>query len=216
MTRHSHEDAIDKRRFEQLLKITYELKDPFDLQCRFVLIAAGRLGLRAGEITHIQEDWIDWGERIIHIPSYDPCECGACRSASRQSAACLEDSTFKEQLAQRWKPKTDNSARAVPFGFDDDVVEVLEEFFFCYDGYPASRSSINRRVDRVLEATGMPTEMCYPHALRATAATHHAYRGLPAAALQSLFGWADLETAMKYIRLSGGATAQALEDAHSD
>lgn len=31
------------------------------------------------------------------------------------------------------------------------------------------------------------------------------------AALQSMFGWAQLSTAQKYVRLSGGATQQALE-----
>lgn len=54
----------------------------------------------------------------------------------------------------------------------------------------------------------------YPHALRATAATYHAYNGLPAIALQNLMGWADLETAQKYLRKSAGATEKALEEIH--
>jgi len=44
---------------------------------------------------------------------------------------------------------------------------------------------------------------------------HHAYKGLPAPALQNLFGWTDLETAQKYVRLSGGKTRDALNKVHS-
>jgi site-specific recombinase XerD len=54
----------------------------------------------------------------------------------------------------------------------------------------------------------------YPHALRATAATFHAYRGLDPVPLQALIGWSCLSTAQKYIRLSGGTTAKALNDIH--
>lgn len=60
----------------------------------------------------------------------------------------------------------------------------------------------------------MPEDKCYPHSLRATAASFHAYKGVPSAALQDLFGWAQLSTAQKYLRLSGGATANALRDVH--
>lgn len=75
---------------------------------------------------------------------------------------------------------------------------------------------MNRRVDRVAEAAGLDPSSVYPHALRATAATYHAYQGLPAAALQSMFGWGRLDVAQKYLRLSGSATADALEKAHAD
>lgn len=54
----------------------------------------------------------------------------------------------------------------------------------------------------------------YPHALRATAATYHSYRGLPPSALQSFMGWADLSVANKYVRLTGEQTAMALRETH--
>lgn len=79
---------------------------------------------------------------------------------------------------------------------------------------PASRVSINRRVDRVAEEMGYPTERVYPHSLRATAATWHAYSSLPPTALQALMGWSKLSVAQKYIRLSGEQTAQSLREAH--
>jgi len=62
----------------------------------------------------------------------------------------------------------------------------------------------------------MKSDEVYPHALRATAGTHHAYRGLSTIALQSLMGWEQIDTARKYLRVSGGATAKALEDVYGD
>ena len=90
----------------------------------------------------------------------------------------------------------------------------MEMFFETRDVYPHSRVSINRRVDRVAEAAGIDPSSVYPHALRATAASFHAYRGLTAVPLQSMMGWRQLSTAQKYIRKSGGATAKALRDVH--
>jgi site-specific recombinase XerD len=38
----------------------------------------------------------------------------------------------------------------------------------------------------------------YPHCLRATAASYHAYKGVAPVPLQVLMGWSDLATAQKY------------------
>ncbi|WP_345779778.1 site-specific integrase [Halosolutus halophilus] len=54
----------------------------------------------------------------------------------------------------------------------------------------------------------------YPHCLRATAASYHAYQGVAPVPLQALMGWSNLATAQKYIRISGTATADALWQAH--
>jgi len=223
MTQHSHERALSESEFERVLEATHELSDPFDVQCRFVLIAGGRLGMRAGEICHFRQEWIDWDTYQIHIPSFDPCDkgrdggpCGYCKKRARSAVRHHDDLKFETALDQRWNPKTPNSARAIPFDFDERVQDVVEEFTFRYDRYPASRASINRRVDRMMEAAGYRKSKCAPHPLRATAATYMAYRGLPGPALQALFGWSKLGTANKYLRLSGGATQKALYDAHAD
>jgi len=71
--------------------------------------------------------------------------------------------------------------------------------------------SVNRRVRQAKDKTDLEKRI-YPHALRATAATYHAYQGLPPLALQNLMGWSNLETAQKYLRKSAGATAKALND----
>lgn len=221
MPRHAHQDAVDEQTFERLLRAARKLDDPYDKECRLILMLGGRLGFRAGEITHLRSEWVDWKHQQIQIPAYDPCDhgkgggvCGYCRKQARARAEKDEDVTLEDAIEGRWSPKTRHSVRTVPFGFDDRIVELMEEWFFHAEGWPRSRCSINRRVDRVAEEAGVGADSLYPHALRATAATYHAYQGVPVAALQSLFGWSQLSTAQKYVRLTGGATRQALEQAH--
>lgn len=219
MVRHSHMDALDEASYDRLVASTDKLDAPFDAECLAILVLAGRLGLRAGEIAHMTRDWLDTERKVIAIPHYDNCTkgvdggaCGYCRKRAYETVEA-HDVTFEEALELRWEPKTPNSARAVPYDFDPFVEIVVEEFFSEYEAWPRSRVSINRRVDRLQEAAGYDDRL-YPHALRATAATFHAYRSVAPVALQSLFGWEDLATARKYIRLSGEATAKALREAH--
>lgn len=223
MVRHSREDAITEKQFDGLYRAADRLGEPYRLDCLFVLMVAGRLGLRAGELCHVDESWINWERRQIEIPTIDPCTlgkdggvCGYCRDRAASAVECDEDLTMDEAIAERWEPKTQNGARAVPFGFDDRVADVLEEFFMFRDRYGRSRSSVNRRVNRMVEAAGYPRSLCYPHSLRATAAMFHASRGLNTAALQALMGWKKLDTAQNYVRLSGAQTRRALEAIHSD
>ena len=223
MTRHSHQDALDDATYRRLLEACDQLDKRYRTECRFVVVAGGRLGMRAGEIAHLRTDWINWDRQMIEIPSFDPCDkgrdggrCGYCHKRAHEAADCADELSFEDALTQRWQPKTETSARAVPFGFDGGVESVIEEFTWRYDRYEHSRVSVNRRVTRAAEAAGLNPDRVYPHALRATAATHHAYRGLPAPALQSLMGWSKLSVATKYLRLSGSATADALQDVHQD
>jgi len=92
-TRHSREDAVDARTFEYLVESTYAMDDYYGLQCRFILFAAGRLGMRAGEIAHMDESWIDWRRSMIVVPRHDPCTkgrdggiCGVCKQHIEQKA----------------------------------------------------------------------------------------------------------------------------------
>lgn len=220
MVRHSREDVVGESLYEELLEAAERLHYPFDVECRFVLIGCGRLGLRAGELCHVKESWIDWDREMLQIPRHSPCEkadgepCGYCRTRAESAAEHNDGISFEQALERRWNPKTDKGARAVPYSFNERVRSAVQEFFFCFDAYEHSRASVNRRVDRVLDEAGMPRSTCYPHSLRATAATWHAVRGVSTAALQSLLGWADLQTAQKYVRASGGQTQRALNEAH--
>lgn len=221
MVRHSHQDALNEASFDRLVQATDQLAEPFQTECLALLVLAGRLGLRAGEISHSHRDWLDVDRKTIHIPHHWPCSdgidggiCGYCRKRARYAAG-VSGISIEEALQQRWEPKTEKGARAVPYGFDPFVEIVVEEFFDEYESWPKSRVSINRRVDRLADAAGYE-ERLYPHALRATAASYHAYRGVPAVALQSMFGWANLHVAQKYVRLTGEATSKALSEAHGE
>lgn len=216
MVRHAHQDALDEPTFHALVEAAHEMRPPRDAETLLILYAGGRLGMRAGEIAHLTADWVDDRRSVIDVPRYEPCDCGYCRKQATQAARHDEDLTAEADMDRRWKPKTDASVRSIPFDFDDDVAAVVGAFFDRHEEYPHSRISVNRRVNSVAEAAGEDVDSIYPHCLRATAASYHAYRGLPAAALQSLFGWRDLDTAQKYVRLSGGQTQQALNDVHSE
>lgn len=220
MVRHSREDAISDAQFDRMFDAADDMPEPYRLDCLYILITAGRLGLRAGELCHLEESWVNWERDQLEIPSHQPCEkgrdggpCGYCRHQSRQSVE-KTGVDYETAIKRMWSPKTSTAARAVPFGFDDRVETVLEEFFMFRDGFERSRSAVNRRVDRVLDAVGLPRSTCYPHSLRATAAIYHATRGLNTAALQALMGWNQLATAQKYVLLSGEQTRRALMDAH--
>ena len=301
MVRHSKEKRLTDIEFERLLQAVEQIDcNWYRLQTRFVVMVAGRLGMRAGEIAHMRKDWVDFTNGRIHIPLQDTCDkgedggpCGYCRSLAKSvvehsvpsitdaKLALLEQgnlvhlgktyhellSTHKtysnnhisedvftdriddalsinnteynareeyEKLTERaqryqekrnmsveeaikeyWIPKTEASSREIPFDFDPRIEIVLTDFFEKVDRYPNSRTTVNRRVDDALECAGMDTSACSPHGLRATAASYHAGRGLDVIALQSMFGWVQLDTAMKYVKSSGLNTQRALHEVHT-
>lgn len=222
MTRHSHEDALSEQAFEDLIDATTQLDDPVGSQATFAIYCAGRLGMRSGEIIHMRESWVDWDRQMIRIPTFEPCEkgndggiCGYCRQQAEQTLDYDPSINVEMEKERRWKPKTPAAARAIPFNFDAEIQSVIKWWFAEHDSFPISRVSLNRRIDAAAEAAGIDAENLYPHALRATAASYHAYRGLQVAPLKAFMGWENLDGAEPYIRLSGGATARALEDVHS-
>jgi integrase len=220
--RHSREAALTEREFELLYEASHRLDQPYRLEAQFVITAAGRLGFRAGEIAHMRRSWVDMNTQMIHVPRHDPCDkgrdggvCGYCVRSAEDKAAHGPISR-EEALQTRWHPKTQNSVRKVPYGFDARTEIVIERFFTEYKRYPRSRLSVNRRVDRVAEECAeLDTDAIFPHGLRATAATHHVARGLAPAPLQAMFGWAKMQTAEKYLQTSGDRTDRALRQIYS-
>ncbi|WP_237561185.1 tyrosine-type recombinase/integrase [Halococcus sediminicola] len=132
---------------------------------------------------------------------------------ARQEAAHNEQLTVPDALASRWHPKTIASARSIPFDLSLRIELCIERYANRYDGFPRSRATVNRRVEEAVEEADL-TGRIYPHCLRATAASYHAYKGVAPVPLQALMGWGDLATAQKYMRISGTATADALRQVH--
>jgi integrase len=220
---HTKESALSDREFQLLLEGTGRMRDYYGFQARFLVLVTGRLGLRAGEVAHLSEDWVDWRRNMICIPSFDECDkgrdggvCGYCKQQAEQKANHNPDIDVGDAISASWSPKTSAAVREVPFDFDPRVSLAVERFFDEYDRYPCSRQSVNRRVSAAAEhADGLSADDVFPHALRSTAATYHAGRGLDVLPLQSLFGWAQLDTAQRYIKSSGENTARALHMIHS-
>lgn len=220
MTRNSHQDSVTDEQYDRLVAAARDLPSPYSEECEYILIAAGRLGMRAGELCHLTPDWLNTERSRVEIPAHDPCSkgqngeiCGYCAKQADLAAQHDPDLNLLDAMAKRWEPKTPHAIRAIPYDFNEDLATRFEELVGS-DGYTKSRVSVNRRVNRVAEAAGMDKGDLYPHSLRASAATHHAYRGLPGSALQSLMGWSDISVANKYVRLTGEQTAKALRKTH--
>lgn len=87
VVRYSREDALSEREFVLLLEGAERLKEWKQLQTKFVIMAAGRMGMRGGEIAHVSTDWVNESKNTISIPQHDRCTkgsndgeiCGYCR-----------------------------------------------------------------------------------------------------------------------------------------
>lgn len=218
--RHTKEDALTDLEFELLLDESYNLKSMRDLETRFVLLVGGRLGLRRGEITHMHSRWIDWRKRRIKIPTFEPCTkgrdggpCGHCRQMASQKSERNEIS-LQDAIRNRWEPKTEMASRSVPFGFSGRTEIVLERYFDEFPEWMYTGQAINRRLSRVSERVPDVNHVS-PHALRATAATFHAGRGLDTLSLQAMMGWAQPSTAENYIARSADNLDRRLRTVHS-
>lgn len=221
--RHSKELALTEREFELLLEGARRIGDYRARQAETIILLAGRLGMRSGEIVHMKESWVDWRRRLISVPRHEPCHkgrdggpCGSCRQSARQRAKHNDGLTMDEALRYSWSSKTDAAARDIPFDFDPRVELGIERFFEEWSEYPHSQTSINRRVALAADrAEELDVAEVTPHGLRATAASYHAGRGLDSLTLQSLLGWAQLSTARMYVTQSTENTRRALHSAHS-
>lgn len=208
-TRHSHQNVLNDREFKLLLEACGDLPSPRGFQARFICL----LGLRGGEIAHFQTEWIDLNRNLIQIPQHEPCDCGYCQRQARQEVTHNDELTEADAVAVRWHPTTVASARSISFDLSLRVELCIERFANRYDGFPRSRSTVNRRVQEAADQADF-TGRIYPHCLQATAASHHASKGVAPVPLQALLGWSDLATAQNYIRISGTATADALQRVH--
>jgi len=220
MTRHAHEDALTEQEFEQLLDGAKQLRPPLNLETMFVILLTGRLGLRIGELAHIKRSWVNFETGLVSIPSVEPCTkgrdgglCGYCRRQTRRIAEREASVDLEALRTEYWQPKTAAAERAVPFEFSARVANIIAAFFEAFVEWPYSVHTARRRVS-IAAAVASLAQRIYPHCLRATAASAHAYRGLTVPALQAMMGWAQIDTAEKYIRLSGGRTKAALDEVY--
>lgn len=219
---HSKEDALTEREFELLFEGSQRMSDYQGTEARFVVLVAGRLGLRAGELAHLEEDWVNRREKMIEIPGHIECtkgkDGGRCGYCTQQIKQCVEynDLEWSEVAPHWWRPKTEAGIRGVPYDFEPRAELAIERFFDEFDRFERSYTAVRRRVKRAAEcAPEIKADDVYCHALRATAATYHVGRGLQAHPLASLMGWANLSTAEAYIARSDENTRRAVRSTHN-
>lgn len=155
---------------------------------RLIFVCAGHLGMRASEIAHLKKDWIDWQRETINVPRKDG----------------------------DWEAKTEASARSIPFGdLRDRVSTELRRYFDYNESVGVSRKTIFQRVKKMANRAEL-TKKVYPHALRATCAFMLAEAGMNAQGLRQFMGWAQLNTAQRYIEQAGVAAEQQIKQIKGD
>lgn len=218
------EDMPSPREYRALKRAAREKVDEkYQLESLYLIRVMGELGLRAGEISHMTEEWVDFDQLEITLPVYDQCckgkdggPCGYCKKRARAEAEKDESITYETALRTRWKPKNEES-RTIWFGFDESLVELIDEYLYKNGEFARARVTINRRIDRVAEACEMVNKSeIYPHALRAHAATFHANKGMRAFHLKEFMGWSDVDGAMPYIKMASGDVRSELKRIHTD
>lgn len=149
---------------------------------RLIFVCAGHLGMRASEIAHMRKNWVDFQRGTVNVP--------------------MKDGEFNA--------KAKSSARSIPYkDLRDRVSTELRRYFDYNDSVGTSRATVFRRVKKMAERADL-TRRVYPHALRATCAFQLAEAGVNAQGLRQFMGWAELNTAQKYIDQAGVAAEQQI------
>lgn len=153
MTTHSKELALNDREFELLLEGARAIDDDWQRrQARFAILVAGRLGLRAGEITHMRESWIDYRRRRIEIPADQPCDkgkdggiCGHCEQAAKQMVEhnAIDQPEARLELLQEGEVQ----------GFRPDTERQLIVAHRRYDEGEINGEALDQQVETILEAS---------------------------------------------------------------
>jgi len=224
----TRERVLSTDQFERLLIGASRVPTPHgapncDLEARAAILIAGRLGLRRGEITHLDVSWIDTDTQMLHIPPHDSCSggrdgglCGYCRQAVNQMESHRDDPIREELEAKYWRPKTDASIRSIPYGsISSRVTFALEWLISEQGGWDYSSSTLKRRVEDAAEhAPELDTNVTL-HGLRGTAATFHAGNGVDWQALKTMMGWRENDTPKQYLAIDGAMTKKALREVYS-
>lgn len=182
-------EPLEEDEREHLLDTASGMSIKHDLTVRVLVYA----GLRAAELAHMEEDWVNWQGEQIRVPAHVPCECSDCRSKAGQSK--------NRTIEDYWRPKTEMGARSIPVR-DPATWRVLREFFKRNEGYGVTRQTVDDRVKRVADEAGLRKKVS-AHVLRHTYGTMIASRGATAQYIRQTMGHEDLSAASDYIRFVG-------------
>ncbi len=176
----SKDDALTEQEFDTLLSAC----NPNDPRELVIILLAGELGLREGEIAALQSSWINFQRGHIVIPS---------------------------KTDQGWTPKRPDSARTIPaLKMSPRAWEAIRTYFTAHRTLDMTRMTVYRIVQKVA-IRSLLRKKVYPHSLRATAATKLAYKVYNPLILCDIFGWKQLAMAEFYIRRAGGRAESELD-----
>lgn len=88
-----------------------------------------------------------------------------------------------------------------------------ETIFIGMNGKKLKPRNVGRLVERMQERADLEDTKLSPHVLRHTSATLNVKNGMDAFSLRRQFGWENMETAMKYVHMTGGRLAEKMKDA---
>lgn len=174
---------LEKEELHELLTVAID-HDPVH---SFTTQVLAYTGMRASELSHLQEDWIDYQEELIRVPA---------------SSICLRSCCDNE-----WTPKTEAGARTIPVREDlielnTDVWGSIRDVFKWRSNIRTSRQTIGNRIDRIESETDIKKPVT-PHVLRHTYGTLLAERGASVEYIKQTMGHARLSSADTYIQYSG-------------
>jgi len=181
---------------EKMVRAAQEPKEKLFLACTMFL------GMRESEIAHMKEEWIRYQANKILIPQKQACECSECRNK--------KDKEGNSRYDGFWYPKSKAGARGIPL-WHPYPKEVIKSWFAIYKDVPYTRKTVYNVLVNLAERARVQKRV-YPHALRATAATHYAEMGLSAQGLCEVMGWGDLRTDQHYIRRLGKTAERELSE----
>ena len=162
-------EPLTEPELEQLL----EAADRHDLEHQLTIYVLAHTGLRADELAHMTEDWMDWQGDRLRVPA--------------------------EQ--DGWTPKTDHAVRTIPVKHPGTIRRIRD--FFSYEAaYGVTRQTVTNRVKRVAVDADLKKKVT-PHVLRHTYGSVIAARGATPQYIRQTMGHADLSSANAYLHYAG-------------
>jgi integrase/recombinase XerD len=130
-------------------------------------------GLRANEFAHMTEEWVDWQNEQVRVPTDQ----------------------------DGWTPKTRHAVRTIPVR-EPSALRVMRDFFKRDEDVDVTRQAVTKHVKTVAADTEIRKKVT-PHVLRHTYGTLIAARGATPQFIRQTMGHADLSSADAYIQYSG-------------
>jgi len=177
-------------------------------------------GIRAAPMSHMKDSW--WNNRpnerpYIQIPYGETCTLGSGigrgGDTSRNGIPCYHcrnraDKVWAPDSAD-FTPKSEAGVRPIPIR-DEYTIQILDSYFELHDNV-ACQGTITARVKNIADRAGINRRVV-AHDLRDTYGTLLAKKDFGPHKIKALMGHANLEEAIKYIKLAG----QDVQDEYDD